>query len=287
VRALAAGVAQALESPLISLELNLHRLMARIFLLHGRRPYAWGCGSYRRIRLREHLSKKLPEGGFPAGWGLWLDERAVEYPWFFSRLPHATGRLLDAGSVLNYHYILSHEGLRNKSISIFTFAPESENYCHRGISYSYGDLRDCCYRDDYFDYIVCISTLEHVGMNNAIFCNNDASKNEYNPQSHLQALRELRRILKCKGVLFLTLPFGRAQMLGWLQIFDIGMVRRLLDVFGATAARETYFRYTDRGWQGSSAEDCADAGYFDPSQRGTVKTKIAAAEAVVCLELVK
>lgn len=287
MKALFAGVAQALESPLIALELNLHRLMSRIFLIHGHRPHTCGCGSYRRIQLRQHLSREMPDGVFPQGWGRWLDERAVEYPWFFSRLPPAPGKLLDAGSVLNFDYVLSHERLRNKAVSIFTLGPESENYCHRGISYVYGDLRECCYRDDYFDWIVSISTLEHVGMNNTLFYSSDASKNECDPESHLQALAELRRILKAKGVLYLTLPFGRPQNLGWLQIFDAVMVRRLLHVFQPASFREAYYRYTHAGWQSSSAEECCDALYFDPSRRGTMETEIAAAEAVVCLELVK
>jgi len=287
VKALFAGVAQALESPLIALELNLHRVMSRIFLIRGRRPYTCGCGSYRRIQLREHLAKKMPEGVFPRGWGRWLDERAVEYPWFFSRLPSGPGKLLDAGSVLNFDFVLSHERLGNKAISIFTLGPESENYCHRGISYVYGDLRECCYRDDHFDWIVSISTLEHVGMNNTIFYSSDDSKNECDPQSHLQALVELRRILKPNGVLYLTLPFGRPQLLGWLQVFDARMVRRVVEVFRPASVRESYFHYTNAGWQASSAEGCSDARYFDPSQRRNMETEIAAAEAVVCLELEK
>jgi hypothetical protein len=88
-------------------------------------------------------------------------------------------------------------------------------------------------------------------------------------------------------VLYLTLPFGRPQNLGWLQIFDAVMVRKLLDVFQPASFREAYFLYTNAGWQASSPEECFDARYFDPSQRGTMETEIAAAEALVCLELVK
>jgi len=272
---------------MVSLESNLRRLKLRIFLMQGRRPYACGYRSYRQIRLKEYLGKRLPDCALPEGWGLWLDERVVEYPWFFSRLPDTPGKLLDAGSVLNYDYVLSHKALTNKNICIFTLAPESESYCNRGISYVYGDLRQTCYRDDYFDWIVSISTLEHVGMNNTLFYTNDTSKDESDPESHLQALSELRRILKTSGVLYLTLPFGRAQIHGWLQVFDTDMVQKLLDVFRPSSSRETYFRYINSGWQISSPGECRDARYFDPSDGGTVRTDFAAAEAVVCLELVK
>lgn len=272
---------------MISLETNLRRLKSRIFAMNGRRPYARGYCSYRRIQLEKYVYRDLPQGILPGGWGLWLDERTVEYPWFFSRLPRAAGRLLDAGSTLNYEYILSHEKLKNKTISILTLAPEPQNYCERGISYIYGDLRESCYRTEYFDWIVSISTLEHVGMNNTLFYTNDQSKNESDQGSYLQALLELHRILKTNGVLYVTVPFGRAETRGWLQIFDADMVQQLLSAFNPSALREVYFRYTPSGWQISSAAECRDAGYFDPSKGRTIRTDLAAAEAVVCLELVK
>jgi len=47
------------ESPTIGLQLNLRRLKSRIFVKHGRRPYARGYGSYRQVQLQEHLYKRL------------------------------------------------------------------------------------------------------------------------------------------------------------------------------------------------------------------------------------
>ena len=272
---------------MISLDSKLRPLRAGIFLLCGRRPYAPGYLSYRRIQLQQYLSEGLPDGTLPKGWGLWLDERAVEYPWFLSRLPRRPGKLLDAGSVLNYDYILCHEALANKTICISTLAPESTTYCDRGVSYVYEDLRDSCYRDNYFDWIVSISTLEHIGMNNTLFYTNDSSKNEADSKSHLQAVLELHRTLKAGGVLYLTLPFGRAQGLGWLQIFDSDMVQRILEVFDPAFVQETYFQYTNIGWQISSADQCRNARYFNVWDRDVIRTDFAAAEAVVCLELVK
>jgi len=260
---------------------------SRIFLALGRQPYARGYLSYRQVQLEKYVNANFPVGGLPDGWGLWLDERIVEYPWFLSRLPCAPGKLLDAGSALNHDYVLSHEKLQNKTISIFTLAPESESYWDRGISYLYGDLRDCGYRDDYFDWIVSISTLEHVGMDNTRFYTHDQSKSECRPESHLRAVMELRRVLRRGGIVYLTLPFGRAENHKWLHIFDAGKLERLLNVFGPASFHEVYFRYTNSGWQISSADDCRDARYFDSSQTGWTRTELAAAEAVVCLELVK
>jgi hypothetical protein len=272
---------------MIGLDSCLQHLKSHIFLARGRKPYARGYLSYRQIQLERYLNTSFPEGSLPPAWGQWLDERVVEYPWFFSRLPSATGNVLDAGSVLNHDYVLSHEKLQNKTITIFTLAPEDESYWDRGISYLYGDLRDCCCRDDYFDWVVSISTLEHVGMNNTRFYTSDKSKNECRPESYLEALTELRRVLKSRGVLFLSLPFGRAENHQWLQIFDKSGVEKILDAFQPASSRELYFRYASSGWQLSSEHDCRDARYFDSSKSNGATPEFAAAEAVVCLELVK
>ena len=42
----------------------------------------------------------------PARYGFRVDERVVEYPWLFSRFFAGEGTLLDAGSTLNFDYLL-------------------------------------------------------------------------------------------------------------------------------------------------------------------------------------
>jgi hypothetical protein len=124
-------------------------------------------------------------------------------------------------------------------------------------------------------------------MDNARHYTSDSVHKECRPESHSRALLELRRVLKTGGTLYITLPYGRSANLGWLQIFDVDKVRRLVEVFCPQSYVETYFRYTDSGWQYSSAIDCADAAYHDSSQNGKEAQPFAAAEAIVCLELVK
>lgn len=266
---------------------TVKRLKSDIFQRYARRPFGRGYLAYRQLRLPEYVNTSLPEGRLAEGWGLWLDERTVEYPWFFSRLPFDEGRLLDAGSVLNYDFVLSHPKLRNKALSIVTLAPEAECYWRRGISYVFGDIRDCCFRENYFDWVACISTLEHVGMNNTRFYTSDHSRNERKPESQLQAVVELRRVLRTGGVLYVTLPFGRDHDYGWLQVFDAHRVARLMNAFQPAASRVAYFRYGPTGWQTAEAHECRDAGYFDSSQHDHSATDLAAAEAIVCLELTK
>ena len=96
-----------------------------------------------------------------------MDVRVVEIPWVLAHLNNQGGSsLLDAGSALNNEVVLSSTLLKNKKISILTLAPESQCYWNLGIAYIFGDLRNLDFRDNLFDSIICISTIEHVGMNN-------------------------------------------------------------------------------------------------------------------------
>jgi len=52
----------------------------------------------------------------PDRYGYRLDERAVEYPWLFSRLNIEKRLLLDAGSTLNFQYLLFNKWLNPQII---------------------------------------------------------------------------------------------------------------------------------------------------------------------------
>ena len=54
---------------------------------------------------------------------------------------------------------------RVESLTITTFT-EEENNAALGQSYVTADLRELPFADESFDTIVCVSTLDHVGMDN-------------------------------------------------------------------------------------------------------------------------
>jgi hypothetical protein len=267
---------------------TLRTIKASYFLRSATKPYDRGYGAYRRLE----LERAVGDAGFdparlPSGYGRWLDERIIEYPWLLSRLPSARGVLLDAGSALNLDFLLSHSKLSNKTIFISTLAPEEQCFWDRGISYVYEDLRATCYRDGYFDWVVCISTIEHIGLDNTMFYSPDQTKREGDQRAYLVAIRQLHRVLKPGGTLFLTVPFGRSACLDWLQVFDAAMLETLVSAFPARSRTEQYFRYSENGWRQCTQQDAAGATYFDIHRQQPYRGCAAAAEAVVCLELVK
>jgi SAM-dependent methyltransferase len=260
------------------------------YLAGGKRPFTTGYGIYKERRISEALARgDFDAARLPRGWGVRLDERIVEYPWFFSRLPAGPGKLLDAGSVLNFGCLLAHRSLTGKRVFISTLAPERVRPRARpDVSYVYEDLRHTCFRDEYFDWVVSLSTLEHVGMDNTAFYTTDTSRREQRPQDYLRVVGELRRVLKPGGVLYASVPFGHQANLGWLQVFDASMVDRLSERFGPASYREHHFRYEHDGWRASSREGSRDATYFDYHRTERHDADgAAAARAVVCLELVK
>lgn len=259
-----------------------------MFPLSGHRyPSPWYT-PYKFRQLARILALPFDPHNLVPRYGRWLDERIIEYPWLFSRLPQGPARLLDAGSVLNFAPLLRHPLIKDEDLTIMTLAPEENCFSRRGVSYVYGDLRSIPFRDDYFDHVVCISTLEHIGLDNTLLYTRDAAMKEDAPESHLVALNEMRRVLRPRGSLFLTMPFGRREVRSWIQIFDSQAIERVLEIFAPEKARELYFRYhPEKGWQLSSRDAAADARYFDFRTDLPWPGCPVAAEAVACLELQK
>jgi len=291
--------------PLVAVHTLSRLLTARrvsLYLKSDRRPWRPGYAEYRAkylgaaIENNALLDTFLQGNRLPERYGFRLDARVVEIPWVLARVAQRTGRLLDAGSSLNNDIVLEARALAGKRISIVTLAPEGQCHWKLGVSYLFGDLRDLDFRDDCFDAIACISTIEHVGMDNTMYLSTPDKTNRGDTKEFLVALREMKRVLKPGGALYITFPFGRYENHGWFQQFDSGLTDRLIAEFGPSRLTETVFRYDPDGWRLSDRASCADceffdvhtSKYFDPTSKIEYPPDYPAGErAVACLELLK
>lgn len=268
----------------------LRKVFVLIYKTGGRRPWSLGYSVYKYEYMRAVIENRL--GMFqPAhlehGYGFGLDERAVEYPWFFSCLKDHENKILDAGSALNHALILGVPQLKGRSLSIVTLADEGKPKSGACPRYFYEDLRKLSFPDNFFDAVVSISTLEHVGMDNTLLYTEDRNRKENDPNAYLAAVREIKRALKSGGSFYVTVPFGRYQHLGWLQVFDRAMVQKLIDEFSPEFCRETYFKYGHDQWNFSQREECLDGEYYDMHAQPNCTHEFVAAQCVVCLTMTK
>jgi hypothetical protein len=275
------------------LRISLHEKRIRSFLKRGQKPWSKGYSEYRERFIRgilddqDLLSLFRMKSQLPVHYGYRLDERVVEYPWILTHLDMRDTVLLDAGSALNFQDILSLDILMKKKIVIYTLAPE-DVISRETLSYIYGDLRYTILRSEIFDEIACISTLEHIGMNNTLLYTKNIRYEEGEIDDYLLAIKEFRRLLKPEGKLLITVPYGRYENHGWLQQFDEKMIDKTVDGFAGSRSQVTYYRYYPDGWQIAEKVDCAHCSYYDIHHRSDYDPDhSAAARAVACIEMTK
>jgi SAM-dependent methyltransferase len=265
----------------------------------------WDHGYYERKRsliVRTLQDDKLLAAfrtgtALPDLFGYGIDERCVEYPWLFSRLGETAQQVVfDAGSALNHDYVLD-GGLSEAKLTIMTLAPEQRCYWDRGISYLYGDLRDNPIRSDFYDAVVCISTLEHIGANNSRITARGASR-ELASGDALDAISEMKRILRPGGRFFLTVPFGCYRHYETFEQYDSARLNTVIEAFAPSAVQKSFFLYDADGWRLAAEGDCAACEYAGwvaeawlkgetPSPAAVEPDHAAAARAVACIEFVK
>jgi SAM-dependent methyltransferase len=272
--------------------MDTRRYRIKKYLAKGCHPWSEGYMEYRDSFIEEIFSGETMALFFsglklPQGFGMRLDERVVEYPWALSRLGIDNRLLLDAGSTLNHQYILDLDILAYRRIVIYTLSPERV-ISRTNISYIYGDLRSTILRSEYFDEIICISTLEHVGMNNTLLYSKDARYNEQKNDDYLSVLKEFKRLLKPSGKLLITVPYGQYENHGWLQQFDQQMIDKMIEELACSLSKVVYYRYLPGGWQIAEKDDCSQCSYYNIHNRSDFDPDYAAAaRAVACLEIIK
>jgi hypothetical protein len=265
------------------------RVRAARWYRGGRVPGTPGHGSAKWLAILDGIGARGPK---PFGYDdRALDERVVEYAWAFERVAQHGGarQVLDAGSVLNHRRILDcwrTAGL--PPVSIVTLAHEGYAEVSDDVRYAFADLRRLPWRDQSFDIVLSLSTLEHVGLDNRAYGGAGGQAPDPGAEA-VAAMGELQRVTRAGGTLLLSVPFGARSNRGWFRIFDREDLERLTSVPGWRSNGPRIFRAGSEGWRETLLDAAADAGYNEPLGHGsrTAPAWVAAAEAVALVEFTR
>jgi len=143
-----------------------------------------------------------------------LSERFTEYFWILKNL-ETKGNLLDIGCTES---LFAQELSKINSLSVYGIDIRPIEYTPN-FEFSQENAEKTHFDDNYFDQITVVSTLEHFGLN---FYGN----NQIDEATDFKALKEIKRILKNDGTIFLTLPFGN-QNKSWYRKYDRSKIEKL------------------------------------------------------------
>jgi len=165
-----------------------------------------------------------------------VGEREIEYPWVYKRVSDLRDcRVLDVGAKrgLPITDLLLDQ---NTVYTIDSSLPES--FSRGRLTAVKGDIRQTSFDDGFFDAVVAVSTLEHVGVAGRY----DVDAADEEGDSH--AMREIDRILRPGGRALLTLPYGVGRSLPLNRLYGPEQVRKLIS--GFQLIESEYFRYAAR-----------------------------------------
>lgn len=172
-----------------------------------------------------------------------MTERVVEVPWVLSRY-RGEETVLDVGPAYAVTwYTRQLARLRIRELHGIDLRPVRI----KGMRVSVGDVRNLPYEDGYFELVTCISTLEHVGLENR---DQYGASGALSGGGDVQGLREFGRVLKKGGRVLITVPFGRLQHFDWMTQYDLRTWNQLLTNAGFTATELALYEYSpDDGWR--------------------------------------
>jgi SAM-dependent methyltransferase len=193
--------------------------------------------------------------------------RTVEYPWVEAHLVSPPARVLDVGCGYSpLPKLLVEKGYDAYGIDI------NEDWIPRveGFKGSGQDIRRTNFPEEFFDQILFVSTLEHVGLDWYYNKWLDVENGDF------QAMRETRRILKREGLVIVTVPYGGSfKAYRSLRVYNDERIEVLMEGFRLKSS-DFFIREGER-WRRADRDEAVKVNC--PSENEI--------SAIICLEAVK
>jgi len=175
--------------------------------------------------------------------------RIVEYPWIYMNIDKANvcKRILDIGSVGSDLPIkLAAQGYEVWCIDIRKY--EGNGFIHN-LKCIVGDVRRTSFENDFFDCVIAVSTLEHIGLGRyGEWLESDGD---------ITAISEISRILSINGTLLITLLFGKGEIYPKHRVYNKKRLQIILDGF-KIEGENYYVRNKNGFWSSCKKEDLAE-----------------------------
>lgn len=172
------------------------------------------------------------------------DSRIVEYPFVLAKLTNmpTKGKMLDVGCIALHNYaspMMCFAGWDVYGIDIRS----KWHFQHPNFHFIQGDIRTNQFGNGMFDVVVCISTIEHIGLSG--YYGNTIE----NRDGDITAIQEMARIIKHGGKLLLTVPYcSIPNDKAGCRIYNTEKLEKLLTNF-VIKSEVVYQQDKDKYWQ--------------------------------------
>ncbi|MFW9973309.1 MAG: class I SAM-dependent methyltransferase [Candidatus Odinarchaeota archaeon] len=164
-----------------------------------------------------------------------INERIVEIPFLYKNLDfHKMNKILDLGCVGSKISLqLSSLGYQVVGVDYRPFI-----FKHKNLKFIQGNFFDIDLANESFDCVICISTIEHIGL----------PAYNIDPFEHgdKKAIEKIYNLLKRGGKLILTVPFGKATVNQFERNYDQKSLEQLIERF--TIQEFKIYERSKSGW---------------------------------------
>ena len=118
-------------------------------------------------------------------------------------------------------------------------------FLHPNFKFYKKNFFDCDFKENSFDVVILLSTIEHVGLN--VYGNK-----LIDDEGDIKLMEAAYRVLKPGGIVILTTPYGRYGVRETYRVYDEKRLNKLLACFSSKSCdyykreKRLYYRHTQK-----------------------------------------